>query len=52
MSCNVCGGDESDHHLVVHTERVFGATVWVYDDGFARVVPWLIPDPFIRGGDS
>jgi len=35
----VCGGDEQDHHLCVATETVFGGTVWVYDDGYARVVP-------------
>ena len=37
--CNVCGGGETDHHLCVATEGVFGASVWVYDDGYARVVP-------------
>lgn len=39
--CNVCGGDDTDHHLCVATESVLGADVWVYKDGYARVVPWF-----------
>jgi len=38
--CNVCGGGESDHHLCVATESVLGGHIWIYDDGYARVVPW------------
>jgi hypothetical protein len=37
--CNVCGGGETDHHLVVEIERVFGASVWIYDDEYIRIVP-------------
>lgn len=39
--CNVCGGDAAEHILVVRIESVLGGDVWVYDDGFARVVPWV-----------
>ena len=39
--CNVCGGLEEDHHFCVAIESVLGGDIWVYDDGYARVVPWL-----------
>jgi len=42
--CNVCGAPGERHTLVTDFERVLGATVWVYDDGYARVVPWHTRD--------
>jgi len=50
--CNVCGGDEQDHHLCVEIESVFGGDVWIYDDGYARVVPWLTRHDRFTGGES
>lgn len=49
--CNVCGGDGQDHHLCVATEAVLGGDIWVYDDGYARVVPWWTPHERL-GGES
>lgn len=34
-----CTSDSERSHLVVAIERLHGASVWVYDDGNARVVP-------------
>jgi hypothetical protein len=50
--CNVCGGTERDHHLVTATERVYGASVWVYDDGYARVVRSLTRSLLTDGNAS
>lgn len=49
--CNVCGGGESDHHLVIAIEDILGGSIWVYDDGYARVVPWLTADERLAGGE-
>lgn len=38
-TCNVCGLSEGAHTLVSAIEPVHGANIWVYDDGYARVVP-------------
>jgi len=49
--CNVCGGGERDHHLCVGIESVLGGDIWVYDDGYARVVSWWTAHDRL-GGES
>jgi len=50
VRCNVCGGGDEDHTLCVSTESVLGGTIWVYDDGYARVVPWYTRNDRLEGG--
>jgi len=49
--CNACGGDKQDHNLCVANEPVLGGDIWVYDDDYARVVPWWTPRDRL-GGES